>query len=134
MTKKDMKTALKGSMRMEEKSVIERFEKADTLFSVKEKLPTELKSESEQQKIPSAGREEQLKVVRDSFTMPQEDYELITLLKKRSLNSGIEITKSEILRAGLKALKEMQEEEFLSKLSLVEKIKTGRRKQVTKLG
>ncbi len=94
MAKKDMKSALKNSLSVEEKSVQDRFEKAETLFgdNKMEGLSPEIKIR----------REEKIKVVRDSFTMPQTDYELITALKKRSLESGIQTTKSEILRAGIR--------------------------------
>ncbi len=121
MAKKDMKSALKNSLSVEEKSVQDRFEKAETLFgdNKMEGLSPEIKIR----------REEKIKVVRDSFTMPQTDYELITALKKRSLESGIQTTKSEILRAGLSALNQMTEVEFVSKIEAVEKIKTGRPKQ-----
>jgi hypothetical protein len=122
MAKKDMKSALKNSLSVEEKSVQDRFEKAETLLgdNKKEGLSSEIKIR----------REEKIKVVRDSFTMPQTDYELITALKKRSLESGIQTTKSEILRAGLLALNQMTEVEFVSKIETVEKIKTGRPKQI----
>ncbi len=121
MAKKDMKSALKNSLSVEEKSVQDRFEKAETLFgdNKMEGLSPEIKIR----------REEKIKVVRDSFTMPQTDYELITALKKRSLESGIQTTKSEILRAGLSALNQMTEVEFVSRIEAVEKIKTGRPKQ-----
>ena len=36
--------------------------------------------------------------------MPTEDYQLIALLVDRGLKAGLHITKSEIIRAGLKAL------------------------------
>lgn len=117
-----MKSALKNSLSVEEKSVQERFEKAETLFgnNIKGNLSQEKKA---------MRKEEKLKVVRDSFTMPQTDYELITALKNRSLNSGVQTTKSEILRAGLLALNQMTEADFLDKIGNVEKIKTGRPKQ-----
>lgn len=124
MAKKDMKSALKNSLSVEEKSVQDRFEKAETLFgdSKQESLSRDKKLKHKEQ--------EKVKVVRDSFTMPQTDYELITALKNRSLNSGVQTTKSEILRAGLLALDQMTDTDFLDKLENVEKIKTGRPKQI----
>lgn len=118
-----MKSALKGSLSKEKQTVKDRFEKADTLFGEKPIANDIPKKSSEKSK------QEQLKVVRDSFTMPQTDYELITLLKKRALLSGSEANKSEILRAGLLALSQMSETEFLDKIMTIEKIKTGRPKQ-----
>lgn len=116
-----MKAALKNSLSVEEEAVRNRFEKAETLLSKGKQG-----SSSGERKIRQRETE---KVVRDSFTMPQTDYELITTLKNRSLNSGVAATKSEILRAGLLALEQMNETAFLDKIRIVEKIKTGRPKQ-----
>jgi hypothetical protein len=123
MVKRDMKSALKGSLLMEEKTVKDRFDKAETLLGGKTETKISEKGIEKQQ------YEERVKVVRDSFTMPQTDYDLITLLKKRSLQSGFETNKSEILRAGLLSLNQMTEKDFLEKIQTVEKIKTGRPKQ-----
>lgn len=128
MPKKDMKSALKGSLMKEEQAIQDRFEKADTIFS-KEKVPPVQQVVKKEEKELKPQTLTELKVVRDSFTMPQGDYDLINQLKKRSIKLGVEITKSEILRAGLKALELMESKEFLSKIALVEKIKTGRPKQ-----
>jgi len=122
MMKRNTKSALKGSLLLEEQTVKDRFEKAESLLGGKTES-TSLEKEN------GASKTENVKVVRDSFTMPQADYELITLLKKRSLQSGIETNKSEILRAGLLALNQMTERDFLDKIETVEKVKTGRPKQ-----
>ncbi len=122
MMKRNMKSALKGSLLMEEQTVKDRFEKAESLLGGKT-------GATAAEKENGAPKTENVKVVRDSFTMPQADYELITLLKKRSLQSGIETNKSEILRAGLLALNQMTERDFLDKIETVEKVKTGRPKQ-----
>ncbi len=122
MVKRNMKSALKGSLLMEEQTVKDRFEKAESLLGGK----TEATASEKENGAPKT---ENVKVVRDSFTMPQTDYVLISLLKKRSLQSGIETNKSEILRAGLLALNQMTERDFLDKIETVEKVKTGRPKQ-----
>ena len=41
------------------------------------------------------------KMVRDSFTIPKNEYEAIASLKERALKQGMSIKKSELLRAGL---------------------------------
>jgi hypothetical protein len=69
---------------------------------------------------------DKLKVVRDSVTMPLEDYERIGALKKHCLTLGIAIKKSELLRAGLATLQRLSNEDLKRVLALVEKIKTGR--------
>ena len=47
------------------------------------------------------------KVVRDSFTMPQSEYRKIFEIKEACLTAGLSVKKSEVLRAGLKILGEM---------------------------
>jgi len=69
------------------------------------------------------------KVVRDSFTMPQDEYQKIAEIKKTCLNAGLHVKKSEVLRAGLKALSGMNATQLKQSLSGVEKIRTGRPKK-----
>ena len=66
------------------------------------------------------------KVIRDSVTMPAEDYERLGALKKKCLTLGVAIKKSELLRAGLATLQRLSNEDLKRVLALVEKIKTGR--------
>lgn len=67
-----------------------------------------------------------VKVIRDSVTMPLEDYERIGALKQKCLAMGIAIKKSELLRAGLITLQRLSDEDLKRVLALVDKIKTGR--------
>jgi hypothetical protein len=69
------------------------------------------------------------KLVRDSFTIPAGEYEAIDELKKRYLDSGVHMKKSEILRAGLIALSSMDIDELKSVAERVERIKPGRPKK-----
>ena len=66
------------------------------------------------------------KTIRDSFNMPAGDYELIGQMKKRAIALGREIKKSELLRAGVKALAAMKEAAFAEAVAAVAAIKTGR--------
>lgn len=50
------------------------------------------------------------KIVRDSFKMPEAEYALIGQLKKRCRAFGVDIKKSEVLRAGLLAMRELSDE------------------------
>jgi hypothetical protein len=68
----------------------------------------------------------QQSVVRDSFTMPANDYARIASLKKRCLDLGIAVKKSELLRAGLHALEQISDANLTRVVSAVERIKTGR--------
>ena len=66
------------------------------------------------------------KLIRDSFTMPESDYVRIKSLKSRLLTAGVEIKKSEVLRAGLVALAGMSDTQLQKVVAQVERIKTGR--------
>jgi hypothetical protein len=66
------------------------------------------------------------RVTRDSFTMPSSDYDKIHVLRSRYLQLGISVTKSEVLRAGLHALEQLNGEELRKIMHSVEKVKSGR--------
>jgi hypothetical protein len=66
------------------------------------------------------------KVIRDSFTMPLADYELIGVLKQRCIGLGIAMKKSELLRAGLAALDRLPDQDLAQVVGAVESVKTGR--------
>jgi hypothetical protein len=65
-------------------------------------------------------------VVRDSFTMPGNEYSKIAEIKEKGVNLGLQVKKSEVLRAGLKALCAMDDAQLKAALSGLDKIKTGR--------
>lgn len=71
-----------------------------------------------------------VKVVRDSFTMPQVDYELIAVLKQKALKAGLHVKKSELLRASLQAFSKLNAAQLKRAITGLEKIKTGRPKKV----
>ena len=66
------------------------------------------------------------KVVRDSFTMPLKEYQKIAQLKESCLKAGFPVKKSEVLRAGLNALCEMNAVQLQQAMAGLDKIKTGR--------
>ncbi len=75
---------------------------------------------------PAAPKRKKPKLVRDGFTMPEADYALLGALKKRALHAGHEVKKSELLRAGLRALAAMPDAAYIGALEGVERIKPGR--------
>ena len=74
-------------------------------------------------------KEHKKKVVRDSFTMPQSEYQKIAEIKAVCLKARMHVKKSEVLRAGLKALAGLNATQLKRALSELEKIKTGRPKK-----
>jgi hypothetical protein len=69
------------------------------------------------------------KLVRDSFTMPRADFELIAALKTRALGFQHAAKKSELLRAGLQALTALPDNALKTLLAQLPQLKTGRPKK-----
>lgn len=69
------------------------------------------------------------KVVRDSFTMPQVDYDKIAELKQVCQKAGVHVKKSELLRAGLQALSKLSIAQLERAIVQLVPIKTGRPKK-----
>ena len=66
------------------------------------------------------------KLVRDSFTIPKSEFIVLQELKQRAGKAGSAVKKSEILRAGIKALAAMNDATLAAALAAVPAIKTGR--------
>jgi hypothetical protein len=72
-----------------------------------------------------------LKLVRDSFTMPSADWDLIRQLKERALGFKRPTKKSELLRAGLRALAGLTDAKLQAALNTLEPLKVGRPRSET---
>ena len=80
-------------------------------------------------KAKKPAKEKKLKVVRDSFTLPQDDYARIGQLKESCVRLGLHVKKSELLRAGLRLLGELPPDRLKQVMDGIEKVKTGRPKK-----
>lgn len=69
-----------------------------------------------------------VKLVRDSFTMPRADFDLIDQLKERALGFKRPTKKSELLRAGLHALLSLTDAKLKTALDALTPLKAGRPK------
>lgn len=67
-----------------------------------------------------------IKLVRDSFTIPKPEYLVLDNLKLRAAGLKHPVKKSELLRAGIKALAAMADPHLLDALKAVPLLKTGR--------
>ena len=128
MAKKSIKSALSNTMNAEEDSVRDRFTKADSLIT---DTPRPVETASGEASTSKGGEVvapaiPEKKVIRDTFSLPVDDYELIALIQQRCLHSAMNVTKGEVVRAGLKLLHALQDEKLLQALESVEKIKPGR--------
>lgn len=70
-----------------------------------------------------------VKMERDSFTMPKDEYAQLAVLKTRLLALGQPAKKSELLRAGIKQLAAMTDLRLKKAMAEVPVIKTGRPKK-----
>ncbi|WP_286744346.1 hypothetical protein [Aquabacterium sp. UBA2148] len=68
------------------------------------------------------------KVVRDSFTMPQPDFDIIDRIKLRAIEWKQPVKKSEVLRAALHALEALSDAKVRALLTGLAPIKKGRPK------
>ena len=116
MAHRDMKAALTASLQAENQAVQARLARADAYFQTQE-------AQTGQGTTPSPAPE---KVIRDGFTMPADDYALIAQLQATGLEAGLAVSKSEVLRAGLHALKALSPDELRQVLAALEKVKPGR--------
>ena len=67
--------------------------------------------------------------MRDSFTMPQADFDLIAGLKERALEFRRPAKKSELLRAGLQVLAGLDDTTLRATLDALAPLKPGRPKK-----
>ena len=58
-------------------------------------------------------------LVRDRFTIPEKEYEQLKIMKRRLADQGLEVKKSELVRAGLKLLSEQDDQSLKQALSRV---------------
>jgi hypothetical protein len=129
MTKKSMKSALTSSLRAEDEAVRNRFQQAESLLEEKTQQASPQQGnlqKSLKEKEDALQPEKKQKVIRDSFTLPSGDYELIATIRQRCLKSAVNATKSEVIRAGLHILQSLSDEELIRAIESLEKVKTGR--------
>lgn len=82
--------------------------------------------------VTSVSPKQKLKRIRDSFTIPKDEYIKLSDLKLRSTRLGHPMKKSEILRAGISTLSALSDTAFREALDAVPSLKTGRPKDTEK--
>lgn len=66
------------------------------------------------------------KLVRDSFTMPQSEYDVLAQVKKACIAAGFEIKKSELLRIGVGMLQKLDVKKIGEAKAGLPALKAGR--------
>ena len=74
--------------------------------------------------IPAAAARPHL--VRDSFTMPEQEYAVLGAVKQACLKAGFEVKKSELLRIGVALLGQLDTKSLRAVLDSLPQLKTGR--------
>lgn len=115
------KSVLKVGPKTATKQVVDPAPKAPVKAEPKAALVPAVKPKSE--KLLKAKKP---KLVRDSFTIPKLEYLILEELKQRGGKLGSSVKKSELIRAGIKALAAMPDANLLAALKAVPAIKTGR--------
>ena len=71
-------------------------------------------------------KEKKPKLVRDSFTFPKAEYEVLEAMKQRAARLKVTVKKTELLRAAIKSLSTLSDAAFVSAVAAVPNLKTGR--------
>ncbi|SFA69048.1 hypothetical protein SAMN04515620_10156 [Collimonas sp. OK607] len=69
------------------------------------------------------------KLVRDSFTMPADEYQVLGDVKKTFLKAGLEVKKSELLRVGVALIRELDLASLKLAVASLPPVKAGRPKK-----
>ncbi len=88
--------------------------------------PAKATKPAKPEKAEKAEKQKKPKLVRDSYTMPENEYDQLAALKKRLLGKGIAAKKSELLRAGLALLAAQTDAALAVQIEKLTPIKTGR--------
>jgi hypothetical protein len=67
-----------------------------------------------------------IKLVRDSFTMPESEYAVLGQVKKTCLKAGVEVKKSELLRIGVALIRDLDIASLKRVLATLPQLKSGR--------
>lgn len=111
---RNLKEALTKGIESEERALNKRFEKAEaTLLRTPVKHQTQIEAEGH-------------KVVTKTFTLPLNEFNQISQLQKRCLSMELAIGKSEIVRAALKLLTSVDNNQLKAIVGSLEKLRAGR--------
>ena len=90
------------------------------------KSPIVRKSPAVKTAAAKPAKDKKPKLVRDSFTFPKAEYEVLEAMKQRATKLKVTVKKTELLRAGIKSLAALGDAAFLSAIAAVPSLKTGR--------
>lgn len=71
-------------------------------------------------------KDKKVRMVRDSLSIPKNEYAVLAELKLRAGKLAVPVKKTELIRAGIKALAALPDSSFLRAIRAVPSLKTGR--------
>lgn len=117
MTTRDRKSAFRSSIRAEEQAVDSRFERAETALA----------RDGKKGKETAAARAEASRVVRDSFSMPGDEYAAIAKAQRRLIKKELVANKSQIVRMAFSLLNGVSDKELVELFEALPEVRAGRR-------
>ena len=90
------------------------------------KSPLVRKAPAAKTAVAKPAKEKKPKLVRDSFTFPKAEYEVLEAMKQRAARLKVTVKKTELLRAAIKSLSTLSDAAFVSAVAAVPNLKTGR--------
>jgi hypothetical protein len=93
------------------------------------KKPVAKKPKVEAVETAPAQKPKKVKLVRDSFTMPGHEYQVLQDIKKAALKAGVELKKSDLLRIGVSMLKNFSVTQLDKARATLTKLRAGRPKK-----
>jgi hypothetical protein len=93
------------------------------------KQPKQTKQKVIKPKTSKAGKPKKPKLVRDSFTMPEQEYAVLGQVKKICHAGGLDIKKSELLRIGIAQLAAMGLKKLKTAQAALTPLRAGRPKK-----
>jgi hypothetical protein len=93
------------------------------------KKPAAKKPKVEAVEVAPAQKIKKVKLVRDSFTMPGHEYQVLQDIKKAALKAGVELKKSDLLRIGVSMLKNFSVTQLDKARATLTKLRAGRPKK-----
>ena len=99
---------------------------AKAVKSVKQEKPIKTDKSANSADASAPDRAKKQRLIRDSFTMPEVEYQVLGHIKKQCLSGGIEVKKSELLRIGVALLGRLDRAALTAELERLVKLRSGR--------
>ncbi|MFZ6845433.1 hypothetical protein [Undibacterium sp. RuTC16W] len=133
-TKPATKSAVKPATKSATKKTVAKVKPVAKVAAAKSLKPAALKPASAKPvaakaAVAAIAKVKKEKLVRDSFTMPESEYEVLSSVKKACLSAGIEVKKSQLLRIGLVLLNKANVTELKTLINALAPLKAGRPKK-----